>query len=69
MRDVGFSIVNNLNFVFQMGTGWMAFLSLVAYALKWPFLAIQETHAFSELGSFLLSGRGGVELIHCLAGY
>ncbi len=52
LRDVGFSIVNNLNFVFQMGTGWMAFLSLVAYALKWPFLAIQEPHAYSELGSF-----------------
>lgn len=52
LRDLGFSVVNNLNFIFQMGAGWLGLVSLAAHRLGWSALAVAEPHAFSDLGSF-----------------
>ncbi|MFP4380110.1 MAG: DUF6677 family protein [Candidatus Sumerlaeia bacterium] len=52
MRDPSFSIVNGLTFVIQLGAGWMAWISLLAYSAGWEWLAANDSHAYYELGSF-----------------
>ncbi|MBN1865823.1 hypothetical protein JW916_00895 [Candidatus Sumerlaeota bacterium] len=51
----GFSILNNLTVVVQMGAGWLAALSLGAHLSHWGALAAVaavESHSWFELGSF-----------------
>ena len=59
LRDPAFSIVNNLTFVVQLGSGWLGIASLVAHFAHWNFAAI-ETHSLFELGSFYCLVAGGI---------
>ena len=51
-RGEGFSIMNNLIFLAQMGAGWPALLSLAGYFFHVPFIGPTESHAYFEIGSF-----------------
>lgn len=51
-RAYGFNIVNCLNYILQIGSGWMALLSQAALSHGWSALAIDEPNAYAELGSF-----------------
>lgn len=48
----GFSILNYMTFVVQIGAGWMSVLSLAANLGHWNVLAAVESHANYEIGSF-----------------
>lgn len=48
----GFSIMNNLTFIAQMGAGWLWIVSLIANIAHWGAIAALEPHPYFELGSF-----------------
>jgi hypothetical protein len=58
-RDPAFSIVNNLTFVVQLGSGWLGIASLIAHFVPWSFAA-GETQPLFELGSFYCLVAGGI---------
>ena len=51
-RAEGWSAFNNLTFIFQLGAGIPALLSMVAHFAEWTSFAAREAHAHYELGSF-----------------
>lgn len=59
-KDPGFNVVNNLNFIMQIGSGWLAILSWTALPLGWTHIAVAESHPFSELGGFYCLVAGAV---------
>ncbi len=59
-RDPGFNVVNNLNFILQLGCGWPALLAWVADAKGWAFLTGDEIHPLSELGGFYCMVAGAL---------
>jgi Family of unknown function (DUF6677) len=52
LSSPGFSVINNINFIFQFGAGWMSVFSMVATQMEWGALGALEVHPYSELGSF-----------------
>ena len=69
ITNPGFSILNDLTFVVQLGAGWPALVSLLAYFRQWNGLAAVEVHALYEIGSFYCLVCGAMNyfiIIQCL---
>jgi len=52
LSNPGFSVINNINFIFQFGAGWLSILSLAATQMHWSLLGGIEGHPYSEMGGF-----------------